>query len=53
MDLINRLVQKGIKTLEAESKKFDQDFENVTSHIEATRKKMDKWKLERKINRNK
>lgn len=53
MSLINKLVQKGIKKIEAESKRFDQEFENVTSQIEFTRKKMDQWKSERRIIRNK
>lgn len=53
MNLIKKIISKGIINLDRNSTDFENEYETTTQEIEKTRKEMKEWSRQRKITRNK
>ncbi|MFX3631895.1 MAG: hypothetical protein ACE3L7_07420 [Candidatus Pristimantibacillus sp.] len=53
MSIFDQILRRGIKALDKETTKFEIEYKNTSGQINKTKKEMEEWSKNRKINRNK
>ncbi|WP_438497194.1 hypothetical protein [Paenibacillus sp. IHBB 3054] len=53
MDMLKRIVKKGITKLEKDTQSFEKEYLSTSEEIVKARKEMDEWRKNRKLTRNK